>query len=203
MFVKICGITRPVDAVAAVEAGADAIGLNFVPMSPRCVDHGTAREIQSVTPEHVMSVGIFLGHSARHICEISGALDLDAVQLHGEATEEAAAVGAAVPTVIQVVTVTPGQIPPVDDAADIVMLDGPTPGGGVPFDWSRVGDLVSARRILLAGGLHPGNVTAAIQQVQPWGVDVASGVESKPGSKDPDAIARFVALARAAARLVC
>jgi phosphoribosylanthranilate isomerase len=83
--------------------------------------------------------------------------------------------------------------------ADIVLLDAPSPGGGVPFDWTTVGDLTSKHRILLAGGLCPDNVAEAIRHVQPWGVDVATGVETEPGKKDPDAIARFVADARVAA----
>ena len=83
-----------------------------------------------------------------------------------------------------------------EHAADIILLDAPTPGGGIPFDWTTVGDLVTKHKILLAGGLHPDNVAEAVRRVRPWGVDVASGVETAPAQKDPDAITRFVAAAR-------
>lgn len=201
VFVKICGITCPGDAVAAVDAGADAIGLNFVPTSRRHVDVETARAILSVVPDEVMTVGVFGDHRVGEILDIAVSLHLDAAQLHGDAPHLAAAVAAAVQTVIKVVRVDGASIGSIDDdAADIVMLDGPTPGGGVPFEWGVIGDLVANQKILLAGGLRPDNVAEAIRLVRPWGVDVASGVEAEPARKDLDAIARFVAEARAAAR---
>ncbi|MFV0308441.1 MAG: phosphoribosylanthranilate isomerase [Desertimonas sp.] len=83
-----------------------------------------------------------------------------------------------------------------EHAADIVMIDAPTPGGGVAFDWDLVGDLVTRHKVLLAGGLRPDNVAEAIRRVRPWGVDVTTWVESSPGRKDPDALAQFVANAR-------
>jgi phosphoribosylanthranilate isomerase len=198
VFVKICGITRIDDALAAVEAGAGAIGLNFVAASVRCVDHSAARSILGVVPEHVMTVGVFRGHPPAEILEITSSLGLDAAQLHGdEPPEFTARVASGVATVIKAVSATSPTVRTLDEhAADIVMLDALEPGGGVPFDWSLVGDLVEQHRILLTGGLRPDNVEAAIRQVRPWGVDVASGVESAPGRKDPGAVARFVTAAR-------
>ena len=91
------------------------------------------------------------------------------------------------------------QLSEIDDhGADVVLVDAPTPGGGIPFDWSLVGDLTTRHRVLLAGGLRPETVAEAIAAVRPWGVDVASGVETSPGRKDHDAMRRFVTAARAA-----
>lgn len=105
---------------------------------------------------------------------------------------------AGVETVIKVVAAGSPSVRSIDEhAADIVMLDAAVPGGGVPFEWGIVGDLVARHKLLLAGGLPPDNVAEAIRRVLPWGVDVASGVEAEPARKDPDAIARFVAEARA------
>ena len=201
MFVKICGITRPVDAVAAVDAGTDAIGLNFVTRSRRCIDLEMARAILAVLPDHVMTVGVFQDSQATGILEITRALGLDAAQLHGDPPPElTAAVAAGVETVIKAVTAEGSSLWSIDEhGADIVMLDAPNPGGGVPFDWDVVGDLATKHKILLAGGLRPGNVAEAIRRVKPWGVDVASGVEAEPPHKDPDAIALFLAEARSAA----
>jgi len=200
VFVKICGVTRPADALAAVDATADAIGLNFVTTSRRCIDLETAGAILAVVPDHVMTVGIFQGYRADEILEITGALGLGAAQLHGgEGPAFTGMVAAGVKTVIKAVAAESPSVRTVDGhGADIVMLDAAVPGGGIPFEWSLVGDLVARHRILLAGGLRPDNVAEAIRTVRPWGVDVASGVETEPRHKDRDAIARFVAEARGA-----
>jgi len=139
------------------------------------------------------------------VLDITGSLELDAAQLHGEDPPEfTAAAAAGVPRVILALSVQSPMLEQLDEhAADVVMLDAPTPGGGVPFDWALVGDLVSRHRILLAGGLRPGNVAEAIRRVRPWGVDVASGVEVRPipdgpALKDPVLMARFVTEARSA-----
>jgi phosphoribosylanthranilate isomerase len=200
VFVKICGITHRADAVAAVDAGADAIGINFVRTSRRCVGVEVARAIVAVVPDQVMTVGIFRDHAAGEILEITRSLGLTAAQLHGdEPPQFTAAVSDGVETVIKAVTAGSPSLLSVDEhAADIVMLDAPDPGDGIPFDWDLVGDLVAKYKILLAGGLRPDNVAEAVDRVRPWGVDVASGVEAEPGQKDPDAIAHFVAQARAA-----
>ena len=199
---KICGITRPADAIAAVDAGADAIGLNFVPTSRRCVDIEVARTILAIVPDHIMTVGIFRNHQASEVLDITGELRLKAAQLHGdEPPQVTAAVAAGVETVIKVVAAGSRAVRCIDEHdADIIMLDSPDPGSGVPSDWSLVGELVTNHKILLAGGLRPDNVAEAIRRVRPWGVDVASGVEAACGHKDSNAIARFVHEAHTAAK---
>ncbi len=191
----------PADAAAAVAAGVDAIGLNVVPTSRRCVDVNIARAILAVIPDHVMTVGVFRDHTAEQVIALTGELGLDAAQLHGdEPPETTAAVAREVGTVIKVVVAGSPALGRVHDHdADIVIVDAPTPGGGVPFDWDVVGDLATRCRLVLAGGLRPDTVAEAIRRVEPWGVDVASGVEDRRGRKDPDAMVRFVRTARAAA----
>ncbi|MCP4958144.1 MAG: phosphoribosylanthranilate isomerase [Actinomycetia bacterium] len=198
MFVKICGITRPADAVDAVDAGADAIGLNFVPESRRRVDLAQAHAILAATPPHVMTVGVFRDHSAGEILGIARELGLDSAQLHGD--DYTSAIAARVQTVILAMAAEDVALRSLDEhPAGIVMLDGPAPGSRVPVDWTTVGDLVTEHRILLAGGLRPDNVDDTIRHVRPWGVDVASSVDATPGHKDPAAMTRFVTQAPKAA----
>ena len=200
MFVKICGITDPADAVAAAEAGADAIGMIFAP-SRRQVSVEEAIAIVSAVPDHVLTVGVFRDHLASEVIEVAGAVGLGAVQLHGsEPPEVSRQVHEVVSTLIRAMSASDPQLSTIHEhGADIVLLDAPVPGGGVPFDWTLVGDLTSRHRVLLAGGLRPDTVADAIEAVRPWGVDVASGVEAAPGRKDHEAVIRFVAAARAAA----
>jgi len=197
--VKICGITNPADAEAAVDAGADAIGMIFAP-SRRQVDVDDARDIVAVVPDHVLTVGVFRDHLVREVLEIVDAVGLRAAQLHGSETPETSrAVHDAVPVLIRALAAGDPQLADIDrHGADVVLLDAPTPGGGVPFDWTLVGDLTRRHRVLLAGGLRPDTVAEAIRTVHPWGVDVASGVEATFGRKDHDAVRAFVANARAA-----
>jgi phosphoribosylanthranilate isomerase len=198
VFVKICGATRPDDARAIAATGADAIGLNFVPTSRRRIDLDTARSIMTVVPDGVMTVGVFRDQPLDEMLHVIASLGLTAAQLHGdEPPSIAAAVATCVTTLIKVVPPAgPWPYPIEEYGADIVMVDAPTPGGGEPFDWDTVGDLATRHRVLLAGGLRQGNVAEAIRHVRPWGLDVASGVESAPGVKDPDAVAAFVLAAR-------
>jgi phosphoribosylanthranilate isomerase len=200
VFVKICGVTDPADAEAVVAAGADAVGLNFA-SSRRRVSVARACEIAAAVPPGVLTVGVFRDHLAEDVIEVASTVGLDAVQLHGrEPAATSRRVHAAVPVLIRALSASDPQLDGIDDhGADAVLLDAPVPGGGVPFDWALIGDLTARHRIILAGGLRPENVAEAVAAVRPWGVDVASGVESVPGSKDHDAVRRFVAEARAAA----
>lgn len=200
VFVKICAITNPADAALAADAGADAIGMIFAP-SRRRVEVEMATEIAAAVPDHVLTVGVFRDHLASEVIDIAGTVGLDAAQLHGDETPATSAkVAASVRFVFRAMAAGAPQLADIDQhRADVVLVDAPTPGGGVAFDWTLIGDLGSRQRLLLAGGLRPDNVAEAIAAVQPWGVDVASGTEASFGKKDPDAVRRFVAAARAAA----
>ena len=201
--VKICGVTRPEDAVAAIEAGADMIGINLWPFSKRnvCVDdaRNLARTARAAAAG-VDIVGVFVNQEAEEIADIADVIGLDYVQLHGDESPEFCA-NLAVP-VMKAIAVA--------SAADIVrlaaypvaavVLDTPSPcygGSGMTFDWSlAVAATRGALPIVLAGGLTPDNVAAAVSEVAPFAVDVASGVESAPGIKDVELMRRFVAAAK-------
>lgn len=203
MFVKICGITTVEDAALAAEAGANAIGLVFAP-SRRQVDVEVAAAIVASLPEGVLAVGVFRDHLAIEVVEIAAAVGLGAVQLHGDETPYTSrAIHAEIPVLIRAFSASDPNLAELDrHGADVVLLDAPVPGGGETFDWSLVGDLVRTHRVLLAGGLRPDNVAAAIATVQPWGVDVSSGVEAEPGRKDPAAVRAFVDAVRSASVLL-
>lgn len=199
MFVKICAITNPADAVLAADAGADAIGMIFAP-SRRQVDADAARDIVAAVAGRVLTVGVFRDHLASEVIDVAGEVGLDGAQLHGAETPATTAkVREHLRFVIRAMAAGDPQLAEIDDhRADVVHLDAPTPGGGIPFDWSLVGDLGSRHRLLLAGGLRPDNVADAIETVRPWGVDGATGTEATFGRKDPDLLRRFVADAKAA-----
>ncbi len=208
LLVKICGITKPEDAACAVEAGADALGFVFWHMSQRNVDPARAAAITRELPRSVLRVGVFVDAPRDDMARIADEVGLDMLQLHGDEPPEAIA---GLPRrVLKAVRVGKGFKPEealrfAGQAAGILVdtrSPGETqfPGGtGVPFDWSLVAGL--ARRVpflMLAGGLSPDNVAAAIRAVRPHAVDVSSGVEGLPGRKDPFKIRAFVAAARAA-----
>lgn len=199
MFVKICGTTSAEDALLAVALGADAIGFVFAP-SKRRVDAATVEVIVRDLPPGVVSVGVFRDEHPDTILDIVRTTRIGAVQLHGRETPgEVNAIRRAVPIIIGAFTVDDPRLDRLDDYdIDAVLLDAATPGSGEAFDWARVGDLPSRRRVILAGGLTPENVGDAVEQVRPWGVDVATGVESDPGRKDPLVLQRFISNARSA-----
>lgn len=199
MFVKICAITDPGDAALAAEAGADAIGMIFAP-SRRRVEISQAREIAAAVPDGLHAVGVFRDHLADEVLEIVEAVGLDAVQLHGnEPPSTSHRVRPHVRFVIRAMAAGDPQLDAIDEhRPDVVHLDAPTPGGGVPFDWSLVGDMGARHRLLLAGGLRPENVAEAIAAVRPWGVDGATGTEATFGKKDPDKLRRFITEAKTA-----
>jgi phosphoribosylanthranilate isomerase len=192
LIVKICGITRPEDAAAAEEAGADWIGLNFWPGSKRRVSVEVAKAIRTRLPK----IGVFVNAPLEEIRRIAGEIGLDRIQLHGdEPTDFWTGPPPALRVVRGVDRLTAGD--------ELVLLDAATPGyggAGEALDWNAVRAAVerTGRRIILAGGLTPANVASAIAIVRPAGVDVASGVESAPGVKDPDKIRAFVRAARGA-----
>jgi phosphoribosylanthranilate isomerase len=188
MLVKICGITRLTDAEAAVEAGADALGFVFWPDSPRFVDPYRARAIVAALPPFVTAVGLFVNQPIEYVNGIASLVRLGAVQLHGDETPAyAARIGR--PIVKAITVAAPEEGPMAEWPASVTMLvDAHDPerrgGTGRTVDWGRAATVAAARRTLLAGGLTPDNVREAIAQVRPYGVDVSSGVEAKPGVKD-------------------
>jgi phosphoribosylanthranilate isomerase len=194
--VKICGVTTVEDARACVEAGADAIGLNFWAGSKRYVEVSRAAAIARALPG-VLKVGVFVDAKRDEIEGIIDAVGLEAIQLHGDESPEDCC-GFAV-QVIKAISMRPGSEPAAAIAerygADFILLDtdaGAQHGGsGRSFDWRRaVG--VAPGRLFLAGGLRPDNVAEAVRAADPYGVDTASGVESSPGRKDAELVREFI-----------
>ena len=198
--VKICGVTTPEDACLAAELGADAIGLNFYPESPRSISPFAARNILRELPPLVSSVGIFVDWTPEPVIALSQALRLSAAQLHGDETPQTVAEVAKKIPVIKALRIEKGSAPigvPRHRAASAFLLDaaisGQFGGTGVTTDWTQARILAGSHRIILAGGLTPENVAEAILAVRPFAVDVASGVESVPGKKDPAKLRAFFA----------
>ena len=189
---KICGITRLEDAVAAVSAGANAIGFVFWQKSPRWLDAERARSIVATLPQHVTAIGVFVDQPAEEVNEIASRVGLGAVQLHG--SERADYVHAMTRPVIKAVAVAGDDAPDVDEwpSKVTVLLDVHDPvkkgGTGRTIDWTAAAAIARRRKIVLAGGLTPDNVGNAIARVRPYGIDVSSGVEVSPGIKDPERI---------------
>ncbi len=194
---KICGITRVEDALVAAEAGADAIGLVFYPKSPRAVSVQQARTIIAALPPFVTTVGLFVNASRCELGEILDAVPLDMLQFHGD--ERPADCEGYHRPYIKALRVKPGddvaaQIEPYANASGILLdtfVAGVPGGTGLAFDWSLVPRHLD-RPIILAGGLTPENVRSAIEQTQPYAVDVSGGVEARHGIKDADKIRAFM-----------
>jgi phosphoribosylanthranilate isomerase len=213
MKVKICGITNHEDALAAVAAGADLLGFNFYPKSPRCIEpKHAARLVESVRAKcaEVQFVGVFVNSSPESVCTIMEMCGLDLAQLCGD---EPPATLAALNDYAQGWTAFKALRP--KDQADLAqsllryppksgspayLVDAYRPGEyggtGLTADWTLARSLAEAHPLLLAGGLTPENVAGAIRQVRPWGVDVASGVEDSPGRKNHARMAALIETAK-------
>lgn len=211
--IKICGLTRAIDVRAAVEAGADAIGLNFYGKSQRAVTLEQAKELAAYCPAGVAKVGVFVNMAAADIRRIASQVPLDAVQLHGDESPE-------IMRELSGLAVIRAIRPAADEWSKWreqigafcangklagVLVDAPSlsafGGTGQTADWQAVAEHGDAWRelpLVLAGGLKPENVAAAIRAVRPQAVDTASGVESSSGIKDAPLIRAFVANAREA-----
>jgi phosphoribosylanthranilate isomerase len=203
LYVKICGVTRVSDALFCLEAGASAIGLNFVPSSKRRIDETTAKDIVAAVGGRIAVVAVVAGLSVDEMRGLRARTGIEWLQLHGE--ELPVALEGVLPRALKAVRI--------GSAADVVAADayggerllvdakveGELGGTGAAFDWRLVQDLARKRSVLLAGGLSPDNVAAAVRIVRPFGVDVASGVETAPGMKDPARVRAFVVAARGAA----
>jgi phosphoribosylanthranilate isomerase len=197
MIVKICGITCQEDASAAVDGGANAIGFNFYPKSPRYITPEAAARIS--TPAGVRRVGVFVNETRVRVEEIGRAATLDVAQLHGD---EAADQYPTLLAVWKAARVSDGfdfaaynELP-----AEALVLDGPAGelygGAGRSFDWRKAAS--SPRPVVLAGGLDGSNVARAVELARPWGVDACSRIESAPGRKDLQKMNEFLRAARAA-----
>ncbi len=206
--VKICGITRPQDSLAAAEAGADAIGLVFA-KSPRQITVAQAKQIVSVVPPFIATVGVFANARPTTILRVVESAGLGAVQLHGDETPEIVRQLGAI-RVIKALRVRNREF--LDELATFrdagvsaILLDAFSAkargGSGRRFDWDLVaearkaGALDGVPPIILAGGLTPENVKAGIRAVRPWAVDVSTGVETAPGIKSAELIERFIGAA--------
>jgi phosphoribosylanthranilate isomerase len=203
LFVKICGVTNAGDARVAVEAGADAIGMIFVPETPRFVEPAAATVIAAAVPDGVKRVGVFVDASVEEINERARQVPLDLVQLHSEIAAESAR-RIAVPF-IKVVRVRGaidvGRLRSYNAAAYLLdtYVEGAHGGTGKTFDWDLARPVVEAGLpVLLSGGLTPENVSEAVRRVRPYGVDVSSGVEARPGMKDHEKVRAFIANAQEA-----
>jgi len=200
MFVKICGITNEDDALFAVAMGADAVGFIFAP-STRQIAPQQVYDITRRLPPEILTVGVFRDEHPDRVIDIVGRSGVKAAQLHGHETPAVvAAVSKAVRRVIKaVVAGSPDSARAEQFGTDMVLVDAPTPGSGQVFDWGTFDDLPLGPRYLLAGGLTPENVAAAVRKVEPWGVDVSTGVEKSPGRKDPLKVKAFIERAKSAA----
>ncbi len=200
--IKICGMTHPADARAAVEAGADALGFVFYETSPRRITPAAAAEIIRELPPFVAKVGVFVDATEAFIREVTARCGLDTLQLHGSESPEFCGrfAGLKVVKAFRLVDLDSLQaLPTYPTHAWLLDSYVPgTPGGtGAKFNWNLAIEAKKlGRPIILAGGLTPQNISEAVRQVRPYGVDVSSGVESAPGRKDPGKIRAFIVAAR-------
>jgi len=206
--IKICGIKTIDDALAAIDAGADYLGFNFYAKSPRFIEKNVCAEITSVLKKeypHIKLVSVFVNSSVDDVNNVLNTCSLDLAQLHGDETPEMVASfnGRAFKAIRLSeesvgTSVYPFAKQSVDSPAFLVdaSVKGLYGGSGVTADWNRAAELAKKYPLLLAGGLTPENVAEAVGRVKPWGVDVASGVESAPGEKDASKMKAFVRAVR-------
>ena len=206
--VKICGLTNADDAAVAVEAGADAVGFVFHKKSPRCAETAAAKAIVKELPPFVLPIGVFVNEDAKVVRDIMDSCGLALAQLHGD--ETAAYCEMLRRPVLKAIRLR-------DRRSFLALAEFQGRGGvrgflvdafsaeayggtGQVADWPLAAEAARVARILLAGGLTPENVAQAIQQVRPYGVDVSSGVESRPGKKDHEKVRAFVQAVRLVSR---
>ncbi len=200
VFVKICGVTTEADALLAVGMGASAVGFVFAP-SPRQMSPTAVADIVKRIPHEILTVGVFRDEAPTRVLEIANHIGLRAVQLHGmESAEDTRWIAERVGLTIKAFPAGHRRIDKFAEyGAQLLMIDGANPGSGELFDWRLAEGVVDPRRLIVSGGLRPDNVGAAIAHLQPWGVDVCSGVEAAPGVKDPVKLREFVQAAHEAA----
>ncbi len=189
MMVKICGITNREDALAAVDAGASAIGFNFYRQSPRYISHTGAAMIGEKIPANVWKVGVFVNESPETIARIMIDAGLDVAQLHGISSARGFRIW-------QAISAEDPQMLASAEGVEAVLIDstdGVIGGSGNTWDWSKAPHL--KQKIIIAGGLDAENVRTAIEQARPWGVDACSRIERAPGLKDHDKMRKFITAA--------
>lgn len=199
--VKICGITTPADAVAAVEAGADALGFMFYEHSPRYIDPAIAAEIARQLPEHILRVGVFVNAPVGVVNTAVALCRLDILQFHGdESPEYCTQFSTRTMKAFRILNAASLDALPAY-GTDFWLLDAHVPGRlggtGETFNWQlAIKAKKFERPFFLAGGLTPENVAEAVRLVQPYGVDVSTGVESAPGKKDRTKMRAFIQAAK-------
>jgi phosphoribosylanthranilate isomerase len=217
LWIKICGNTSLEDAVMAADGGADAVGFVFAAASPRNVGLEQVAAIVPRLPPALEKIGVFVDASFHEITNVVESCALTGIQLHFDAARDLpirlrARLGERV-RILRVVHFDGGGVPAAfypksASSVDAILIDSRTTyavgGTGIPFDWAAARPIFEQfgkdRKLIAAGGLRPGNVVEAVTKLHPWGVDVASGVESLPGRKDPARIRDFIANARGAAQ---
>jgi phosphoribosylanthranilate isomerase len=214
--IKICGVTSVADALAAIDAGADAIGLNFYQLSKRCIAFDEARRLVDVARARATVVGVFVNESADRIHEICEDTGLSVVQLHGDEPPEFLRLLNRDLEIVRTRRLDDRGLPAIvadlqacraatGISPDALLIDAAAPGqyggSGHTVDWRQLevgAAALGTVPLILAGGLTPDNIAEAIRVVRPHAVDVASGVESSPGKKDAKKVRDFIAAARAA-----
>ncbi len=201
--IKICGTTNATDAQLAVDSGADLLGFIFYAKSPRYITPAAAGDIITGLPPAIGKIGVFVNESVETMLSIAEEAGLTGLQLHGEESPELIPRLAGYDIVKAISLRTAGDLARLDDFAGVgILIDTPCPqwgGSGATGNWDLARAAAERRDILLAGGLTPDNVAAAITAVRPAGVDAVSGVEAEKGVKAPDKVRQFIAAARAAA----
>ena len=213
-WVKICGITNLEDALVAVEAGADAVGFVFYEKSPRNMQPERVRQIVSQLPDGIEKIGVLVNETEDHICAIADNAGLTAVQMHGDREDPRVADLVVKKRKLKILVGFSMQQPVPEgwatmwapenvhaflaDSGDSAKLG----GTGKSFDWTSsiktLSTIKTRGKLVVAGGLTPKNVVQAMGILHPWGVDVSSGVEAKPGKKDPEKVRAFIKAVREA-----
>jgi phosphoribosylanthranilate isomerase len=201
IYVKVCGITTPEDALMAAGAGANAVGLVFA-KSPRKLNIEEAQEIATVLPDGVLKVGVFVDEEPEEVLRIAGEVGLDYAQLHGdEGPETVTAVREGVKVIKALRMRSVESVEAMGDhGADLFLLDAYSEkargGTGERFDWGLAKSLEGHGNIVVSGGLGPENVREAVRLFEPYGVDASSSLEDAPGKKNAERVWRFVSAAR-------
>ncbi|MDA1161720.1 MAG: phosphoribosylanthranilate isomerase [Planctomycetota bacterium] len=218
MWVKICGIRDVATAEQIVSSRPDAVGLNFFAKSPRCVDRKVAAEISAIVPSEIESVGLFVNHELSDVLDTAQQCGLTMIQLHGDEPPEFLAELQAGSADIRILRAFRVDDRGLSDVAEYLSecrqlgvclagclidsrVDGEYGGTGITAPWDLLADQYDVARwprLIVAGGLHPGNLADAIRITRPFGVDVASGVESQRGVKDLTLVREFIQVARQA-----